>query len=197
MDHGVQTRLARPGGNFENLRRVAHGSEADLAQQAHPRRAHLGVVGLGHPALRHRRAGQHLGAERAERRKAALRGNGQRLHAHRVPGAAGQVNLAGADQRGRAAMHHRLDPAELVLPRRPVAERRVDVVVDQPRHRRAAVRLDHPRAGHGKAAARGDDAIPLDQDGVGVEEGPGEVAREDQAQVADDGLGHGPELRAA
>jgi hypothetical protein len=80
-------------------------------------------------------------------------------------------------------MHHPLDPAELVLPRRPVTEGGVDVVVDQPRHDGAATRLDDPLGL--EAASDGGDAAVLDQDRVGIQHRLGDVAREDEAKAPD------------
>ncbi len=61
----------------------------------------------------------------------ALRGDGEGLEARDVLGAAGHMDLAGGDHRGDAAMEAALDPAELVLPRRPFAGDRMHMGVDE------------------------------------------------------------------
>ena len=107
-------------------------------------------------------------------------------------GPAGQVHLAGRDHRGHAAVACiAVDPAELVLARRPVAEHRMHVAVDQPRRHAGAARVDHgvgaARCRVLLAADRGDAAV-LHHDGVGVEDRPVDVARQQQPDVADDHL---------
>ena len=86
---------------------------------------------------------------------------------------AGGMHLPGRDHGGDAAVEAALDPADLVLPRRPVAQHRMDVAVDQPGRDRAAMRVDGgiDRAAGGQfgAAADGQDAAILDQDGIGLQ----------------------------
>ena len=53
------------------------------------------------------------------------------------------VQLAGRDHGGRAAVHVIADPADGVLGRRPFAEHRMDMAVDQARHDGAAAGVEH------------------------------------------------------
>ena len=53
------------------------------------------------------------------------------------------VQLAGRDHGGGAAVHVVADPADGVLGRRPFAEHRMDVAVDQARHDGAAAGVEH------------------------------------------------------
>ncbi len=66
------------------------------------------------------------------------------------------VQFAGRDHGGGAAMHVVADPADGVLRRRPFAEHRMDVAVDQARHHGAAAGVDH---GVGLACRRADRAL--------------------------------------
>ncbi len=71
----------------------------------------------------------------------ALREDRHRLQPDDVARPAGHVHLAGGDHGGDAAMQIAVDPADLVLPRRPVAGDGMDVAVDQAgRHGRAVAR---------------------------------------------------------
>ena len=63
--------------------------------------------------------------------KLALRADRQRLQPDDVARPARRVHFAGRDHRGDAAMQAGVDPAELVLPGRPVAGYRMDMAVDQ------------------------------------------------------------------
>jgi hypothetical protein len=153
-----------------------------------PALGHLGEVFLDHALLDDRCAGMHLHAAGAEGVEAALRGDRERLEADDVLGTAGQMHLAGGDHRGDAAVEEGVDPAELALPRRPVAEHRVHVAVDQAGRDGAALGVDrHLRlieieipglADRGDAAVDGDDR-------VGIEDRPREIAGEQQPDIPD------------
>ena len=83
-----------------------------------------------------------LHAVRAEGGEGSLRRDRQRLQADDVARPARRVDFACRNHGGDAAMQVRIDPADLVLPRRPVAGDRMDMVVDQARRDRAALRVD-------------------------------------------------------
>ncbi len=94
----------------------------------------------------HRRTGQHFHAA-ADTRSAhaferALRRDRQRLHADDVLRTSWQMHFAGRDHRRHAAIQVRFDPAHLVLARRPVAEDRMHVRIDQARRDRGAFAID-------------------------------------------------------
>ena len=142
VDGAADAVLARPRHHLLRLVGFLDAAEADLAQQRDAGRGQFGEVALDHALLEHRRAGQHLDAARAEAGEGALRGDRQRLDADDVLRPAGQVHLARRDHRRHAAVEAAVDPAELVLPRRPVAEHRVHVAVDQARRDGGAARID-------------------------------------------------------
>ncbi len=161
-------------------------AQAHFAQQAHAGFGEFLEVALDHALLDDGRAGQHLHAAGAEVVEGALRGDGQRLQAHDVLGAAGQVHLAGGNHGGHAAVHGGVDPADLALARRPVAEHRVHVAVDQARRHAGLLRVDDGLRVFEIAVlllADRDDQAVVHHDGVGVEDGLVDVAREQQPDV--------------
>ena len=88
-------------------------------------------------------------------------------------------------------MKKAVDPAQLVLARRPVAEHRMDVAVDQAGRHGRAFGVDHHVRLLGVdvlgLANRRDAAVDRD-DGIGVEDQLLERAREQGADVLDDQL---------
>ena len=118
----------------------------------------------------------------------ALRRNGQRLEADDVARAARHVHLAGRDHGGDAAIEVGVDPADLVLARRPVAGDGVHVAVDQARRQCRAVGVDDVGGAllvDVLGAPDGGDAAVLGHHGVGVEDRVLQRAGEQQADVAD------------
>ena len=131
--------FARPGHHLPRRLAILDRAEADLAEHRDAGLRQIGEILLDHALLDHRRAGMNLHARGTEGRKLALRRDRQRLQADDVGRAAGRMHLAGRDHGGDAAMQAGIDPADLVLARRPVAGDGMDVAVDQAgRQRRAA-----------------------------------------------------------
>src|SRR6476469_8589146 len=131
MDGRGHAVLARPGNHFSGRRAILDAAEPDLAEQRDAGLGELLEIVLLHAWLDTGRAGMDLHATRSEGREGALRGDRHRLDADDVARAAGRVHLAGRDHGGDAAIEARIDPAELVLARRPVAGDGVDVAVDE------------------------------------------------------------------
>ena len=102
-------------------------------------------VGLGQPRLEQHRAGMDLHARGAKVREGRVREDRERLHAGRVGRPTGRVRLARRDHRRRAAVQVRIDEAELALPRREVADHRMDVVVAEARRHGRPGGVDHGR----------------------------------------------------
>ena len=117
--------------------------------------------------------------------KARTRDDRERLQAHDVLGTPGQVDLARRDHRRHAAVQLRLDEVGRALARRPVAEHGMDVGVDQARERGRALAVDDDVRVLVDPAPDGRDPPVLDQDRVGVEQGRGDVARDDLAEARD------------
>jgi len=130
----------------------------------------------------------------AEGVEGALRGDGERLHADHVLGTPGQMHLAGRDHGGDAAVQVAVDPVHLLLARRPVAEHRVDVAVDEAgRHGRALGAHDRLGAADVEVlqAADRQNAAAVAQDRVGIEDRLAQVARQQEADIPDDELARG------
>ena len=191
VDDGAHAVLARPGHRLARLVRLLHRAETDFGDAIHADGGQLGEVGLAHAALHHHRAGMHLHAGGMEGTEGALGSNGQRLGADHVPRPTGQVHLAHGDELGDAAVDHGIDPADLVLAGRPVAEHRMGMAVDEARRHRRATSVDHRVRALGVAlreGADGGDPPALAHQGIGVENGVGEVAGKGKPDVADDKL---------
>ena len=93
--------------------------------------------------------------------KAFVRGHCQRFDARRIGRPPGDVDFGRGNRRGHAAMEITFEESDRLLPRRVIAECRVDVAVDQPRYGRRAVRVDHyVGVGHfaGRSGANADDS---------------------------------------
>ena len=97
---------------------------------------------LDHACLEHRGAGVQLDPARAEVRERALGRDRQRLDPDHVPRPSRQMDLARRDHRRDAAVQEAVDPVQLALAGRPVAEHRVDVAVDQAGGERRALGID-------------------------------------------------------
>ena len=114
---------------------------------------------LGHARHQDHGAGVHLGTAPAH--APGGRGGDDRERGHEFGREvfvveARHVQLAGRDHGGGAAVHVVADPADGVLRRRPFAEHRMDVAVDQAGHHGRAAGVDHAvggRRGGGSSAA--------------------------------------------
>ncbi len=173
-------------------------------------------VGLGHARREQHRAADDLQAAGPIAGGTAASQDGQvaeQLWVWLVEWQAGQVQLAGRDDRRGASMEVGLHPADRALGRRKVAKPGVGVPVDKPGRQRQPARVDD-RVGVRPAGPDFlDDAI-LDEDAVGVRQRLGQVTRDDLADVVDEGTyslrrlsrsrqrpgeapGHGPRVRRA
>src|SRR6202035_5079813 len=123
--------FARPSHHLARGRAILDAAEADFAEQFYPGSGQLLEVLLDHAGLNDRRAGMDLDAAGAKIVERALRENRHRLDADHVAWPAGHVDLAGGDHRGDAAIEKAVDPADLILPRRPVAGDGMNMAVDQ------------------------------------------------------------------
>src|SRR6516164_9726917 len=99
------------------------------------------------------------------------------------------MHFAGRNHRRDAAVKAAINPAQLVLPRRPVASDRMHVAVDQSGNKRGAVCVDHAacafRVQQFFFSYRMNDAIYRD-DGVCIEDRLFEVAAQQQSYIAND-----------
>ena len=163
-------------------------AQADFAQQRHPRIGQIFEVLFGHALFNDRRTGHHLHSAGAKVVKGALGGDGQGFEAHDVFGPPRQMHFARRDHGGHAAIHGRVDPADLVLARRPVAEHRVHMAVDQAGADTGLVCINGGLCARQVAIFltphRNDQAV-VDHDGVGLQDGLINIARQQQANVFD------------
>ena len=191
VDRALDAVFARPGDHLLGFLALLDAAQADLAEQLDAVARHLGEIRLLHALLDHRRAGMDLHAGRAHGVEGALGRHRQRLEADDVLGPAGQMDLAGRDHRGDAAVEEAVDPVELVLARRPVAEHRMDVAVDQAGRQGRAFGVDH---GVGPAGiqvaflAEAVDPAVHGDDAVGVQDRLRQIAGQHQPDIADDRL---------
>ena len=132
VDGALDAVFARPGDHLFGLIPGFDRTQADLTQQSDAGSGEFLEVVFGHAFFNDRRTGQYLDPAGAEIGKGTLRGDGQGLEAHDVFGSAGQMNLSGRNHGGDTPVHGRVDPAQLVLARGPVAKHRVHMAVDQP-----------------------------------------------------------------
>src|SRR6266481_8271199 len=131
MDRTLDAVFARPAHHFPRGRSILDAAEPDLAEQFDTGCGQFLEVVLDHFVFDHGGAGMDFYAAGAQRPARALRKDSHRLDADDVARTAGHMNLAGGNHGGDAAMQVAVDPADLVLPRRPVAGDAMDVAVDQ------------------------------------------------------------------
>ncbi len=192
MDGALDAVFARPGDHLAGRLTVLHRAQPDLAEQADTGFGEIAKILLDHAVFDDRRPGMHFDAGRAKGRKGPLRGDGECLDPDDVARSAGHVHFAGGDHRGDAAMQARVDPAELILARRPVAGNRMHMAVDKAGDERRPVGIDHGRgvvAVDVLLASDGGDATVDGNQRISVKDRLFESARQEQPDVADHQLG--------
>ncbi|KAH0432775.1 hypothetical protein KCU90_g5292, partial [Aureobasidium melanogenum] len=146
VNRALNAVLAGPRHHLCGFLAALHTAQTDLTEQLHARFRKLLEVLFDHALLDHWRARHDLHAATDTRAahpfERTLRGNRERLDAEYVFRTPRQVHFAGGDHGRHATVQIRLDPAHLILPRRPVAEHRMHVGVDQARRDRGAFAVD-------------------------------------------------------
>ena len=102
------------------------------------------------------------------------------------------MDFARRDHGGDAAVQKTVDPADLVLPRRPVAGDGMNVAVDQAGRNSGAIGIDDGGGAFGidvRGAADGGDPAVLGDDGVGIEDRLLHGAGEHEPDIADHQFG--------
>ena len=183
------------GFRFRDQRHVVvgglHRAEARLGEP-HTLARHFLEVGLLQSRLQDHGAGHDAHSAGAVLSETALRRNRQRLHAFDVARTAGNVNLGRRDRGGDAAVQIAFEVADRALPRRVVAERDMDMRVDQARHRRHAVGVDDDIGAvnrGGRSRSYGRDPLAVNDDRIAARKGTMPIAGDDLAEV-DDGEFH-------
>ena len=98
------------------------------------------------------------------------------------------MDFSGRDHGGDTAVQSAVDPAELVLARRPVAGYGVNVAVDEARSHCRAVRVNQRARAFGVQVLLETNAedLPIDyDDGVAIQDGPLQITAEKEADIAD------------
>ena len=142
VDGALNPEFARPGHHLPRRGAVFHASQADLAQHGDARRGQVFEIFLDHSVLNHRRAGVNSHAAGSKGRERPLGKNRHGLQPDHIFRTAGSVHFAGGNHAGDSAMQVAVDPANLVLARRPVAGHRMHVAVDQSRSQGRAFGID-------------------------------------------------------
>ena len=145
-------------------------------------------VFLDHSMFDHGGAGVNSDATGTKGGEGALSKDRHGLEPDYIFRAAGGVDFAGGDHGGDSAMQVAVDPADLILPRRPVAGDGMHVAVDQAGCKSCALGVDDescripidvfPFANGGDSAVDG-------QDSIGFEDWGLDIAAEEQADVVD------------
>ena len=139
VDGALDAVFARPGDHLPAGLAVLDRAEADLAEQLHAGRGEIAEILLDHAVLDHRRAG-HAPSRRTG-------GRWRRFVAPRSPAPSGRRCRVGRPGVCTSPAEiivvtppcsSRIDPADLVLPRRPVAGDRMHMAVDQAGRDRAS-----------------------------------------------------------
>jgi len=174
------------------LGRLLEVAKPDLPQP-YTRLGHLLEVLLGQPGLKDDRPGIDLHPAGAKALVGLVGGDRQRLDAHGILRHPRQMHLAGRHHPGHPAVHIALDEAQGVLAGSPVAQHDVDVGVDEAGRQGRALDVD-PDVGGGRVdlgpiADLADQPI-FDQDGVGLQHSPIQVAADDAPDVDQRQTGH-------
>src|ERR1700722_13821302 len=192
VDGALDAVFARPSDHLARGRTILDAAQSDFAEQLDAGRGQFLEVVLDHFAFDHRRAGMDLHAAGTQRPERALREDRHRFQPDHIARPAGHVPLTRRDHRGDAAVEKTVDPADLVLPRRPVPGDGMNMAVDQAGRDRGAVGIDDGGGAFGidifRASDSRDPAVHR-HDGVGIEDRLLHRAREQQADVADHQFG--------
>ena len=201
---GARDRRAAGVAGGDQARRLGVGDQRDVIvgaldraearfRQPHALLRQLAKIGCLQARLKDHRAGDDAHAARPVVGKAALRGDCQRLDALDVAWPARHMHLRRRDRGRGAAVQVAFQIADGALARRVVAERDVDVRVDQAGDRRHAAGVDHHIGfayGVGRRGADRCDALAVDDDRVAGCERLAPVAGNDLTEI-DDGDFHG------
>src|SRR5579862_6689729 len=143
MNRALDAVFAGPRDHAASGRPIFHAAEADLAKKFHTGGSQFLEIFFDHTLFENGRAGINLDASRTKCLKGTLRENCHRLESDNVFRAARRVNLTSGNHGGDASVKTTVDPAELVLARRPIAAYRMYVAVDQSRSERRTFGVDH------------------------------------------------------
>ncbi len=188
MDGALNAVLACPRHHLFRFVARLDRAQAHLTEQAHPGFRQFLEVLFEHAFFDHGRTRQNLDTPWPEVVKRTLRRDGEGLQANNVFGPAWQVNFAGRNHGGHTAMHGRINPADLVLARRPVPKHRMYMAVNQPRANTRLVCINHGLRVLDIAIlklAHGHNQPVIHHDGVGIQYGFIDITGQQQADIPD------------
>ena len=187
VDHHFHVARLRPLGHLSGDARILHARDSDLTDETATRRGQIVEVGFGETVLEQNGSSVDLDPRRSEIGERLVREDRESLGACRIGRPAGNVRLTGRQHGGDPAVKTRIDPVGRLLPRSPVADHRMNVVVVITRHDRGSTDVDRSGTGDiggiGRTANESNQAVGHD-DGVGVEEWSTQVAGNERADVA-------------
>ena len=109
---------------------VFYAAQTDFAEKFHAGGGEFFEVIFDHALFENGRTGVDLHSTGAKGVEGALRENRHRFQADDIFGAAGSVDFSGGNHRRDTAVQATVDPAQLILARRPVAADGMHVAVD-------------------------------------------------------------------
>ena len=191
VNGGLNAIFAGPVHHLPRGFAVLDGPQPHFAHQGHARIGEVLEVLLLHPVFDDRRARMNLDAGGPEILVPTLRGNRHGLEADHILGPPGHMHLARRDQRCHPAVQGAVDPMQLLLSGRVIADDRVNMAVDQSRRQRDPLGIDN---GVRPVAIQiafltplRDFTVDCDQ-AVGVQNGVFHLARQHLSNVLDDEL---------
>ncbi len=134
VNRALDSILARPSDHLTRGRSIFYATQPDLPQHGDASRCQLFKILLNHSMLDHRSPRMNSHAPGTKHRKCPLGKDGHRFHADHIFRPPRRVHLARGNHRSDSAMQVAVDPANLVLPRRPISGHRMHMAVDQSRH---------------------------------------------------------------
>src|SRR5579863_3646346 len=184
--------LPRPSNHFPRGRAVLDAAKSHLAQEPNTGRSEFFEILFLHARLDARGACMHFDAARTKSRKNALGVYRHRFQPDDVTRAAGRVYFSSRNHRGYSAVQGTVDPAQLVLARRPITSHRMHMTVDKTGSDDGAVCVNDCVAAFGLEillATNGRNPAIDSDNGVAVEDRPLKISAENQANVADHQFG--------
>src|SRR6202140_330787 len=189
MNRALDAIFARPCDHLARSLAIFYTAEPYFAQYFDSSCSEFFEIVFDHSMFDDRRARINFYSSRTEGIKSALRENGHRLQSDNIFRTARRVHFTSRNHRGDAAVHIAVDPAQLILTRRPVSANGMNVAVDEAGGKGCALGIDGDRGSGGVHifVFSNSGNAPSDRDnGVRVKDGIGKISAEQKADVADD-----------
>src|SRR5258708_1942609 len=131
VNRALYTVLPGPRNHTMSGGAVLYAAKSNLAQEFDSRGSQFFEVIFNHALLQHRRPSVDFHASRPKILEGSLRKDRHCLQSDDIFRAAWRMHFSGGDHRGDTTMQTAIDPAELILTRRPIAADGMYVAVDQ------------------------------------------------------------------